>query len=80
MKRSIKLASALLLAFLATGLAGNSAAHARGGGPPQLNWPGYQQRLMESRGYVTNRSVSQPYTTPPAVYPGQKWKKRGKRK
>ncbi len=56
-------------------------AHARGGGGPNLlSSPGYQQRLRESRGEVTNRSVSQPYTTPPPVYPGKKWKKRGKRK
>ena len=54
------------------------SAHARGGGPPQLNWSGYQQRLQESRGQVTNNSVSQPYTKPPAIYPGKKWKKRGK--
>ncbi|RTL49762.1 MAG: hypothetical protein EKK40_15610 [Bradyrhizobiaceae bacterium] len=51
----------------------SSPAHARGG-PPQFNSPGYQQRLQESRGYVTNRSVSQPYTTPPAAYPGKKKK------
>ncbi len=62
-------------------LFGACVAHARGGGPSNLqNWSGYQQRLQESRGQVTNRSVSQPYTTPPQAYPGKKWKKRGKRK
>ncbi len=57
-----------------------TSASARGGGQNLQNWSGYQQRLQESRGQVTNRSVSQPYTTPPAAYPGKKWKKRGKRK
>lgn len=58
----------------------STCAHARGGGAPQMNWPGYQQRLQESRGQVTNRSVSQPYTTPPSTYSGKAWKKRSKRK
>lgn len=58
----------------------SSVTHARGGGASSLqNWSGYQQRLQESRGQVTNRSVSQPYTAPPPAYPGKKWKKRGKR-
>ncbi len=57
-----------------------TSASARGGGQNLQNWSGYQQRLQESRGEVTNRSVSQPYTTPPSAYPGKKWKKRGKRK
>lgn len=57
-----------------------TSASARGGGQSLQNWSGYQQRLQESRGQVTNRSVSQPYTTPPQAYPGKKWKKRGKRK
>ena len=75
MNRPIKFAAAAL--FL---LAVTDAASARGGGPPQLNWPGYQQRLQESRGQVTNNSVSQPYTKPPSTYSGKKWKKRGKTK
>lgn len=56
------------------------SAHARGGGQNLQNWSGYQQRLQESRGQVTNRSVSQPYTAPPSTYPGKTWKKRGKHK
>ncbi len=76
----MKQASAFVVVLTALIVSGFSCAHARGGGPPQLNWPGYQQRLQESRGQVTNRSVSQPYTAPPSVYPGKTWKKRGKRK
>ncbi len=78
MKRSIKLASAFLLAVAAIDLASIATAEARGGGPPNLsNWAGYQRRLDESRGQT---SATQPYTTPPSAYPGKKWKKRGKRK
>jgi hypothetical protein len=33
-----------------------TSASARGGYP--MNSPGYQRRLQESRGYVTNRSIS----------------------
>ncbi|MET0971593.1 MAG: hypothetical protein ABWY18_20535 [Tardiphaga sp.] len=36
---------------------GSSAAGARGGAD-FMNSPGYQRRLQESRGYVTNRSGS----------------------
>ena len=35
-----------------------SEASARGGGSNFMNSPGYQRRLQESRGYVTNRSGS----------------------
>jgi hypothetical protein len=38
-------------------VAGSSAADARGGAD-FMNSPGYQRRLQESRGYVTNRSGS----------------------
>lgn len=34
------------------------AAEARGGGSSFMNSPGYQRRLQESRGYVTNQSGS----------------------
>lgn len=34
------------------------AAEARGGGSNFMNSPGYQRRLQESRGYVTNQSGS----------------------
>jgi len=60
-----------LLGFAA--LAGFSAApaHARGGGANLLNSPGYQRALEESR-----KARVQAYTTPPAVYPGRKWRHR----
>ena len=44
------------------------AAMARGGGGGNfMNSPGYQRRLQESRGYVTNRSNS--VATPPYAGP-----------
>jgi hypothetical protein len=45
----------------------SSAAFARGGYP--MNSPGYQRRLQESRGYVTNRSGSIFATEAPAPAP-----------
>ena len=35
-----------------------TGAWARGGGGSIMNSPGYQRRLQESRGYVTNQSGS----------------------
>ncbi|MBX9710082.1 MAG: hypothetical protein K2X60_03540 [Xanthobacteraceae bacterium] len=55
----------------------STPASARGGGPNQSNWAGYQRRLVESRSQL---GTTQPYTTPPSAYPGKKWRKRGKRK
>ncbi len=43
-------------------------ASARGGGSNFMNSPGYQRRLQESRGYVTNRSGSI-VSRPPVVAP-----------
>jgi hypothetical protein len=57
-----KKAALLILAAVAE-LALADAASARGGGSSFMNSPGYQRRLQESRGYVTNQSgslVSQP--------------------
>ena len=48
----------MLAAFAALELASLSAAQARGGGSSFMNSPGYQRRLQESRGYVTNQSGS----------------------
>ena len=68
----VKCAMAMTLALAAIGVAGVSAAMARGGGSNVTNSPGYQRRLQESRGYVTNQSGSlfspapaQPMTTAP---------------
>lgn len=41
------------------------AAEARGAASSIMNSPGYQRRLQESRGYVTNQSGS--LFTPPAA-------------
>jgi hypothetical protein len=59
--------SVLLLGWmsLATGLLATDAAEARGGGSSFMNSPGYQRRLQESRGYVTNQSGS--ILAPPAA-------------
>ena len=54
----------LLTMFVAVELASLTAAQARGGGSSFMNSPGYQRRLQESRGYVTNQSGS--IFTPPA--------------
>ena len=63
-----KKAALLILAAVAE-LALADAASARGGGSSFMNSPGYQRRLQESRGYVTNQSgslVSQPPAPAPA--------------
>jgi hypothetical protein len=58
MHRYAKFAAALAVALTIVDAAGISAACARGGGSSFMNSPGYQRRLQESRGYVTNRSGS----------------------
>lgn len=53
-------------------------AMARGGGGSNfMNSPGYQRRLQESRGYVTNRSTS--IATPPFAGP-RAYKQRERRR
>jgi len=49
-------------------LAAVSAASARGGGSSIMNSPGYQRRLQESRGYVTNQSGSILPQQPPVTH------------
>ncbi|KAA0072596.1 hypothetical protein [Tardiphaga sp. P9-11] len=49
---------ALLILVAVAELALADAASARGGGSSFMNSPGYQRRLQESRGYVTNQSGS----------------------
>ena len=62
-----KLRPILLLSFCAlVELIGLTAAQARGGGSSFMNSPGYQRRLQESRGYVTNQSGSL-FAPPPAA-------------
>ena len=63
-------------------LAAMSRAEARGGGSNFMNSPGYQRRLQESRGYVTNQSgsiVSRPYLALPDPY-GERRQRRPRRR
>jgi hypothetical protein len=55
---------AMALAVIACG--GIDAAMARGGAASIMDSPGYQRRLQESRGYVTNQSGSLFSAAPPA--------------
>jgi hypothetical protein len=66
-------------AALVVALASNATtpAQARGGGPNLINSPGYQRALEESR--KRYGAQTQPYTQPPSVYPGRKWRHRGTR-
>lgn len=76
----MKFASRLIVALvLAIGVADVSSteAFARGGGSAFMNSPGYQRRLQESRGQVTNQSNG-PYYAAPGVYPRKVWRKRGR--
>ncbi len=67
----------VILLFVGSFAIVSTPTFARGGGPIQSNWAGYQRRLVESRGQL---GATLPYTTPPSAYPGKKWKKRRKRK
>ncbi|MDB5688082.1 MAG: hypothetical protein JWR77_2671 [Rhizorhabdus sp.] len=58
MNKFLKLAGGLTLLLSAAEILGASAALARGGASNIMNSPGYQRRLQESRGYVTNQSGS----------------------
>lgn len=68
--RNLSLAAMSLVA--ASLLFETPAAEARGGGSSFMNSPGYQRRLQESRGYVTNQSGSlfapPAATAPPRAY------------
>ena len=57
MKSSMKWAAGLVL-LLGVGELASTAAFARGAASNIMNSPGYQRRLQESRGYVTNESGS----------------------
>ncbi|MET0707555.1 MAG: hypothetical protein ABWY82_12045 [Tardiphaga sp.] len=57
MKSSVKWAAGLVLLLGVSELA-STAALARGAASNIMNSPGYQRRLQESRGYVTNESGS----------------------
>ncbi|MBI3700841.1 MAG: hypothetical protein HY242_10410 [Afipia sp.] len=68
MTGKMKFAAALLMLVA---FADVPSAFARGGGANLMSSPGYQRRLQESR-----QEYSRAYTTPPAVYPGRKWRHR----
>jgi hypothetical protein len=77
MNMTLKQATLLILVAVAE-LVTLDAASARGGGSSFMNSPGYQRRLQESRGYVTNQSgsiVSQPAASAP-VQPSRKARRR----
>jgi hypothetical protein len=58
MKKFLMCTAALIAFVTTTELVGACSALARGGGANITNSPGYQRRLQESRGYVTNQSGS----------------------
>ena len=68
------------VALIALGdMAVTSEASARGGGSNFMNSPGYQRRLQESRGYVTNQSgsiVPRPLVVAPQPYVERRMRRR----
>ncbi|MEH2483243.1 hypothetical protein V1282_006600 [Nitrobacteraceae bacterium AZCC 2146] len=76
MKKFLKCAAALIALVTTAELVGASLALARGGASNIMNSPGYQRRLQESRGYVTNQSGSI-FATQPVPGPNDnKWRRR----
>ncbi|WP_299808506.1 hypothetical protein [Tardiphaga sp.] len=70
----------MIALFITIELVSASAAHARGGASNIMNSPGYQRRLQESRGYVTNRFgslLAPPLATvnPRAVAPKHRYRR-----
>lgn len=78
MKYPLPLSAAILLAMGVADLAA-TAAFARGGGSNFMNSPGYQRRLQESRGQVTNQSGSLFSTPQASPSPARKVRRHGKR-
>lgn len=78
MTRILTPLAVLLLGAVALTAWDSRPVQARPGGSSFMDSPGYQRRLQESRGQVTNQSgsLTRPYTRPPAVYPRQPVKKR----
>lgn len=77
----MKIAHKLIAAFVVVMGADVAAtqAFARGGGSNFMNSPGYQRRLQESRGQVTNQSGSLFSTPQFSPYPARKVRRHGKR-
>ena len=78
MMSSIKL---VLVGIVALGVldVGLNDAEARGGGSNFMNSPGYQRRLQESRGYVTNQSgslLSRPMVAAPPAHVEKRMRRR----
>lgn len=68
MNRILRGAFCLTAALTAIEFIGSEAAFARGAAANIMNSPGYQRRLQESRGYVTNQSGSIFAPQSPRVY------------
>jgi hypothetical protein len=66
MNSFLKCAAVLIVLLSAT------EAFARGGASSIMDSPGYQRRLQESRGYVTNQSGSVVPPQPSRIYHGRK--------
>ncbi len=75
MRSSLRYAAGLAVLLAAFELTA-TAAMARGGAANIMNSPGYQRRLQESRGYVTNQSGSLVTKPAPAVPHRHKWRRR----
>ena len=76
MNKRLSYAAGLAVLLAIAEIVATSAAFARGGAANIMNSPGYQRRLQESRGYVTNQSGSILPSLPSRVYHGRRWKRR----
>ena len=76
---AIRLFAVLCAAIVALARADEAFARGGGGGSNLFNSAGYQRALKESRERY-QRAYTQPYTTPPSVYPGRKWRHRAWRR
>ena len=76
MNKRLSYTAGLAIVLAIVEIAATSAAFARGGAANIMNSPGYQRRLQESRGYVTNQSGSILPSRPSHVYHGGRWKRR----
>jgi hypothetical protein len=74
MSKNSKYVAGFFILIGAVDVIGSSTAFARGGGSNFMNSPGYQRRLQESRGQVTNQSGSVFPASPPNGYRGRSLK------
>lgn len=79
MKSNLGIGLALVLAMCTISLGYVGSAFARGGAAPNnMNSPGYQRALEESRKRY-RQSYGEPNVRSPSVYPRKKWRHRGRR-